>query len=252
MEFTDTIIKSHKLKSVLRITFLFLFIVPSLFIMFFGYSFVLSLIIILGLIGLLVISILTAKLYNWAVLLFIIIFLGFSFKGIHWPLAGLLMTVGTGLLALISLSNSKKILFTFTKNSFLRSFGCLSGVIVVLFMTGLLFMNQNWSGIVRNILIYSGSFLFVISVLAFVFTLPNSNYITWSMIERKVFFRTVLTPMIFIFALFTLVFVFNDTYNVILGRVGFTPPWYYNEVILFDLEGIPFISPLLFTLFVGG
>lgn len=95
MEYTDTIIKSHKLKSVLKITFLFLFFVPFLFLMFFDYSFVLSLTSILGLIGLLVISIMTAKLYNWPVLLFIIIFAGLVFKRQHYPLAGVLMTVGS-------------------------------------------------------------------------------------------------------------------------------------------------------------
>jgi hypothetical protein len=105
-------------------------------------------------------------------------------------------------------------------------------------MMGFLFMNLHWSGHIRVILIESGCFLFVFSVLGLVFTLPSSNYVAWSDIERKVFFRTVLTPLVFIFALFTLVIVFNDVYNSLAGRGFVIPPWYLRHFELYKLEGI--------------
>jgi hypothetical protein len=102
-------------------------------------------------------------------------------------------------------------------------------------------MNQHWPGIPRVIFTYSGSFLFILFTLGFIFTLPNSNYIAWSESDRKVFFRTILIPMVFVFALITLIFVFPDTYNSILGRGVFGSPWFQDlsEINLFDLEGIP-------------
>jgi hypothetical protein len=68
--------------------------------------------------------------------------------------------------------------------------------------------------------------------------LPSSNYVAWSDIERKVFFRSVLTPMLFVFALFTLVIVFNDVYKSLAGRGFIIPPWYVWKFELYNLEGI--------------
>ena len=188
--------------------------------------------------GLIVVLLLSSRYYNWPAILFMLVFIGLYYRRGHLPYGAVLMTLGTVVLALVSWFNSFKFFYTFSNNTFLKWFGFLSGIIVILFMMGFLFMNLHWSGRIREILIESGCFLFVFSVLALVFTLPSSNYVAWSEIERKVFFRTVLTPLLFIFALFTLVIVFNDVYNSLAGRGFVIPPWYLEHFELYKLEGI--------------
>jgi hypothetical protein len=170
-----------------------------------------------------------------------LVFIGVFYRRGRLPYGAALMTLGTIVLALISWFNSFKFFYTFRNNTFLKWFGFLSGIIVILFMMGFLFMSLHWPGRIRDILIESGCFLFVFSVLALVFTLPSSNYVGWSDIERKVFFRSVLTPMLFIFALFTLVIVFTDVYNSLAGRSFIIPPWYIGNFELYNLEGIPIL-----------
>jgi hypothetical protein len=193
----------------------------------------------IGLTGLIIVSFLASRFYYWPVLSFFIVFAGLFFKRQHWPYAGMIMIIGTLCLGVISLWNSVKFLITFRNIPFLKWVGCITGVIVVLFMTGLLFANQHWGGFIRESFSYSGSLIFVILILAIVFTLPNSNFITWSEIERQVFYKAILFPMIFIFALIALTFLFPQTYNEIMRRSAMYIPWTDDVIQLINKEGIP-------------
>lgn len=237
-DFSASVIKTRKLKIVLQVLFLFMFFMSFILMMLADYSFILVSIITIGLLGSITSVLLSSRFYKWPIILFLVVVVGIFFKRNHWPYASYLMTLGTMFLGGVCLFNSNKYFSSFPRNTFLKWFGLMTGIIVVLFMTGLLFMNQHWSGTVRIILIYSGCFLFILSVLAMVFTLPFSNYVVWSDIERQIFFNTIIVPMIFILALFTLVFVFPDTYNSLLGR-GVFCPWNQFGIELFNLEGIP-------------
>ncbi|MCX6253959.1 MAG: hypothetical protein NTV31_05710 [Bacteroidia bacterium] len=237
MEYSQSIIRNRKLKFILITSFLFLCIGSYLYMIFIGYIDLLFILLGIGLLGLIITSILSAKLYSWPVLSFLLVFLGMYFKKQHWPFAGQLMSLGTLLLGILSLWNSVKFMITFRNNPFLKWIGCIAGTIVTVFMIGLLCGYQHWPG--KAVFSYSGCMMFILLVLAIVFTLPNSNYIDWTWIERKVFFRTVLLPMIFVFALITLMFVFPDTFNAIIGRKTVYFPWEISEFELFHLEGIP-------------
>jgi hypothetical protein len=71
-----------------------------------------------------------------------------------------------------------------------------------------------------------------------VFTLPGSNYISWTDKDRKIFFRAVLLPMVIVFTLIIISNVFPDLYFWILDIGG--TPWDVNKGIeLQNLEGIP-------------
>jgi hypothetical protein len=236
-----SIIKNRKLKLVLLLLFSFLFIAPFIILALTGYSIIVVTFLTIGFFGIIPTLLLSSKFYRWPLILFVLVIIGIFFKRNHWPYSSILMALGTLFLGGVCIFNSIKYFSYFPGNTFLKWFGLMTGIIVVLFMTGLLFMNMRWSGSVRVILIYSGCFLFIFSVLAMVFTLPFSNYIVWSDIERQVFFNAIIVPMIFILALFTLVFVFPDTYNSLMGRGVFSPPWNQFEIKLFNLEGIPFI-----------
>jgi hypothetical protein len=239
MEFTYTAIKSRKLKLILWPVFSILLVGSYIYLMYVADSDVLNIVAFIGLIGLILMTYLTIPLYSWTILSFLLVFLGMFFKKQHWPLASHLMTFGTLLLGILSFWNSVKFMRTFRNNQFLKWIGCIAGAIVTLFMLGLLCGYQHWPG--RAFFGYSGSIMFILVVMAMVFTLPNSNYIDWTMIERKVFFRTVLMPMIFVFALITLMFVFPDTFNAIIGKKTISLPWEVNDYELFHIEGIPLI-----------
>jgi hypothetical protein len=231
--------KSHKLKFILWTSLLIISGLTFTLIPFVGvYAFI---ILFFELMCLILLSFAVLKYYDLNLVFFLVIICGLFVKRLHWPLAAEEMTIGTLLLSMISIINSGRFLVIFRNNTFLKWFGFFAGIIIALFMTGVLFMNLHWSGNVRIFLILSGCSLFIIYVLGLVFTLPNSNYISWSSIERKVFFRAVLIPMVFIFALITLIVVFSDTYNSLMGVAGegsVVFPYEINSIRLFDLEGI--------------
>lgn len=241
MEYADAIIKKVKHKFLLLLIFSLLIIGSFIILTTTGYSFVLVTVFTIGLFGLIISLFLTMRFYTWPLIAFMVVILGILFKRQHWPFSSFLMALGTAFLAFVCLLNAWKINSGFRDKTFLKWFGSLTGIIVSLFMTGLLFMNQHWSGVARAILIYSGCFLFILTVFAMVFTLPFSNYVTWTEIERKIFYRTILIPMVCIFGFFILVFIFPEYYNSLLGRYVNIAPWIYadTQIQLFNLEGIP-------------
>jgi hypothetical protein len=241
MEFSNRVVKNRKVILVLWIIFLFFSLGSFLIINFIGYFEFLAYTMCVGVFGLIITSFITIRFFNWPIVSFLVVMLGIYFKTQHWPLASVLMTVGTFILSYVSLWIAIKIFTSFRNNSFLKWVGFVTGIIITLFMMGFLFGMQHWSGLIREILGYSGCFLFILSILAIVFTLPNSKYIGWSGIERKVFFKTILIPMIFIFGLIILIFVFSDTFNAMFRSNVKALPWNFYTVELFKLEGIPAI-----------
>jgi hypothetical protein len=202
---------------------------------------IIFLLLFIELICLTLFSIVALKYYDLPLVFFLIVLVGLYVKRLHWVLAAQEMSIGTIFLSIVSLYNSGRFLITFRNNQFLKWFGFVAGIIITLFMTGMLVMNMHWPG--KAFCISSGCLMFIIYVLAIVFTLPNSNFISWTGVERKVFYRAVLIPMVFIFALITLIIVFPDTYDAIMGRMGRTLPggslpYEVNTIKLFGLEGI--------------
>lgn len=241
IDFPDSIIKLKKTKLILRSFFALLFICGFLLNYLSPYSMYLLFITVqtIGLLGLLVTAYLTNKFFNWPLISFIFILAGIFYKRGHDTYSSEIMTTGTVFLGILCLFNALKISHNYKVNLFLRWFGFLTGLITFLFMFSLLYMNQHWNGFVRQVLGYSGSFIFLLTVLAMVFTLPFSNYVSWSEVERKVFFKTILIPMIFILGFFTLVFVLPDVYDSLTGRGHFYAPWVNNaEPYYLKPEGI--------------
>jgi len=236
IEFPDIIIKNRRIGLILKYGFLLLSVAILMLILFTGYSFskvtILTILLVLFFTALL----LTSRYYDWPYILFLMVFIGLYYKKLHWPYSAGFLTAGTVLLATLCWYNAIKFLYTFRHNSFLKWFGSTSSIIILFFMMGFLWMNQHWPG--SAILIGFGSFIFVLTVVALTFILPFSNYVSWPDLDRKVFFRTVLIPMVFIFMLFTLIYVFPDLYNSITGRgIKFTP-WPLDDLQLFKLDSI--------------
>lgn len=239
IDFYDSIIKSKKIRLTLWLVFSALSVISIFFLAFTPFYWIPVITLTICLFALIITAFLTSKFYSWPFLSFFLVFIGIIFKRNHFANAAILMTLGTVFLGILSLYNAGKISINFRNNTFLKWFGYLTGIIVTLFMFGILNMNLYWNGNIRAILIYSGCFLFLITVLAMVFTLPFSNYVAWMDLERKVFFRTIIIPMLFIFVFFALVFIFPDAYNYLLGRRA-TPsaPWINFVPFYLNAEGI--------------
>ncbi|MCU0462859.1 MAG: hypothetical protein MUF36_12755 [Bacteroidales bacterium] len=193
---------------------------------------------IFGIADMVILNLSAEKYYNWPVVFIVIFITGLVFKRNHWPMAGYFMASSLFFLSLTSLVNSVRFLFKIKQNPFLKWFGSISSFIISIYAFAWLNMVLHWSRTLGNTLGYAGVFLFIIAVLGMVFTLPGSNYISWTDKDRKIFFRAVLLPMVIVFTLIIISNVFPDLYFWILDIGG--TPWDVNKGIeLQNLEGIP-------------
>lgn len=194
-------------------------------------------VLILAIADIVTIYILSERFYNWPVITVLIFIVGMLFKRNHWPLAGTIITTGLSVLCLSSMVNAVRFQITLRNNPFLRWFGSVSCIIIAVYMAGWLMMMQHWPRDVANILGYTGMVLFIISVLGMVFTLPGSKYLSWSIIEKKIFFRSILIPMGIVFCLILISVVFSDVFFWIIDRSG-RPLEPIESIQVFNLEGI--------------
>jgi hypothetical protein len=178
------------------------------------------------------------KFYNWYIYLLISFSIGILFKRYHLPFAGVILSSSTFLLAIFSIANSIRFQIIFRHSSFLRWFGLMICLVTMFFFTGFLFRIQHWSAQVGDTLGYIGSLLYLISVLGMVFTLPNSNFPGWTLIDRKIFFRVIVVSMIFLFVFLTIIYVFNDAFRLMMEGDFNSTPWSVGKIRLFDIEGI--------------
>jgi len=182
------------------------------------------------------------RFYNWPMIFLFVFAVGILFKRNHWPLGGAILTASTYFIVIISIVNTIRFQSRFSHNQFLRWFGSLSCFVAALFLSGFLFRIQHWPREIGDFMGYSGSLLFLISILALVFLLPNSNYVSWSGYDRKIFYRVIILPMVFLFVFMSIVYVFEDAFRMMLNVDYSSIPWQRGGAIkLFDLEGIPSI-----------
>lgn len=192
---------------------------------------------ILGIVGIIFLNITSAQYYNWPVIMVLLLLVGMFFKRQHWPLAGVLLTTGIFFLCLTSIINVFRIQVLAKKSPFLRWFGTISYIIISTYMFGWIIMVQRWPKEIGDIFGYTGIVLFVFSILGMVFTLPGSKFLSWTEVEKKIFFRSILIPLGIVFCLILITLVFSDAYFWLLDRAA--PPLNLNNSIeLLDLEGI--------------
>ena len=193
---------------------------------------------LLAFVDLVILYFLSDKYYNWTVITLLLFLTGFLFKRNHWPLGGTLISGALFFLTITSLINSVRFLLKSGQNNFLRWFGAISSFIVSIYSFGWVNVLQHWSRKLGETLGYIGIFLFLFTILGMVFTLPDSNYISWTERERKGFFRAIIFPMLMVFSLILISNVFSDLYFWILDIGG--TRWDINSgIVLKNLEGIP-------------
>lgn len=201
-----------------------------------GFLAISGILVFFALIDLIIIFSISRKYYNWPSVLLLIFIFEMIMSWFHLPLppGNVPFIIG-----IISILCSIRIIKSFDNNSFIRWFGFFSNIIIGIFMVGFWLLTSIMPGNISNFFIYSGSLLFIISILGIVFTLPTSNYIGWSANDRKIFFRMIIIPMVFVFSMICLIFVFNDTFRILMNSYYTSVPWDTGEIRLFNLEGIP-------------
>ena len=103
-------------------------------------------------------------------------------------------------------------------NRFLNFFNRMIVCALILSILGTLFKNMHWPG--AGVILYLSIPLFIISVLSIVFLLPSSNFVEWTKEHKKIFYRAILIPLIYIGILNSLNLVYPQTFKwVFYGNV---------------------------------
>ena len=172
------------------------------------------------------------KSYDFIPFFLVFYLLSILFKNMHWPGGSFIMILAIGLISIISIVMAINIAKSKNTLSFLKWFSFFAYIILSLLNFTFLFKMQHWPG---------GSFLqgisvpsFIILILALVFTLPNSRYMEWTQLEKKFFFRGIMTQMVFLFLLTSLSFVSPDTFMAILGKTK-------DDIVILHMEKVELI-----------
>lgn len=179
------------------------------------------------------------KYYNWTLPLIGVFFLGLFFKMNHWPGASVLISTSCLMVFFNLLFFSVKSFFVLKHNFFLKWFSFFTGIALALFMYAFMSKVQHWPlfmefWILKNII----NLLLILLVLVIIFKLPGLNYASWPQIERIVFYRQILLPLVIIFSFDITLFVLPDIFVLIFNWGWETHPWGMNFIPLKELEGI--------------
>ncbi len=174
------------------------------------------------------------KFYNSILFLVTLLLLAMFFKFMHWPGAGPLFTMTLGLLSIFSVIALFK--YFKNKNPFLKWIGFSANIILPIINLTLLFKIMHWPRF--DTIEYIGTFLFVILILAMVFTLPNSKYLEWTKVDKKMFYRSIIIPMTFIFIITSMSFLAEDTLKYVFGGAEPKQTFNLHEVYIVPHEGI--------------
>jgi hypothetical protein len=120
----------------------------------------------------------------------------FFMKRQHWPLAGTLITVSLGVLAVGSLLQGLRILKFHKGNLYFRVIGSLCFLLIALQSLATLFKFQHWPG--GQLLIYSAVIPTLVMTLLVLITLPGSGFINWNTEQKQILTRKILIPWVFL------------------------------------------------------
>lgn len=174
------------------------------------------------------------KYYNWSLVFLLLIVIAIIFRSQRWPMTGIFYSIGFTGLGCVSFISSVIFFKKYNHIPFLKYIGFSSSIILSIVSIGLLWKNMHWplAGIILN----AGLVVFIPFLFAFIFTLPGSNYINWDKSERIVFFRAVIIPMIFLYILCVLMFVFPDIWTSITRMP--LKPFRMEETDLLKMPGL--------------
>jgi hypothetical protein len=150
------------------------------------------------------------KFYNAFLYIIPIGILGLLFKTQQWIGGGAIITLGFGICSICGLFMAFKLIFQQRNNKFITRIGFIINLVFTIDFAGMVFKTMHWYG--GSFLVYLGTGLYIICLLALIFLLPNSNYHKWSVLDKKYFIRAMVIPIIFLFIL-TIWFNFSNPFK---------------------------------------
>jgi hypothetical protein len=174
--------------------------------------------------------------YNSLIIAVLLGLVGWIFKLQHFPGAGPLIVLGFSGLAFGSIYSSLRILKNVKNSLFLKWYGFAIGFVLFAFSIGLLFKTMNYP--YGTSISYASIFFFIIAILAMVFTLPSSNYIDWTRIEKRIFYRSIILPMIFLVLISSYIFNFRSMMQDDFYNTEKENPFYMDPIELLNKPGI--------------
>lgn len=210
----DFFIRHRRKRNILLIILPFLMVISIIFVLHesplivsIGVFFIFLVFIDIGI----AIGLLTRNHYNWIIAFLVIIIIGLLSRRYRLPLTGPFLSFGFGGLGTVSLFSSINFLKRYKHDSFLRYIGFASSIVLFTVSLGLLWRNMHWP--LTYLLVNVGLVTFIPFLFAFIFTLPNANYLNWSKNERVVFYRAIIIPMIFVYSLCVMMVVFPEAWT---------------------------------------
>lgn len=184
------------------------------------------------------------KYYNWTLPFIGVFFLGLFFKMNHLAGASLMITTSCLMVFFNLLFFSVKSFFVLRHNMFLKWFSFFTGIALALFMYAFMSKVQHWPlfmefWILRNII----NLLLVLLTLVIIFKLPGLNFASWSQLDRKVFYRQILLPLVIIFSFNITILISPTFFESIFYRGWQSIPWGMYSVPLKQLEGLSLTLP---------
>jgi hypothetical protein len=165
-----------------------------------------------------VIGLFTRRYYNWIIIFIFIAIVGLYCKHLRLDGAQYLLTVGFGCLGFTSLFTGILQFKKFRHIPFLKYIGLTSGIVLFLVSLGLEWKILHWP--FAGLMFYTGNFVIVPFLFAFVLTLPASGYVNWKEEDRVIFFKAIIIPMIFVFCLCTLMILFPGVWlSIVRTRI---------------------------------
>jgi hypothetical protein len=161
--------------------------------------------------------------------------MGHIFKFFHLPGSSIILGFGylTSVLGFAAMGIRAK---NDLKDSlYLKRLSFSINAVLILVFLGVFFKTLRLPG--GQFLITIGSILYVISILALVFTLPNSNFHNWATFYKKYFFRTIIIPMAYIFLFLTIYYTFPKSFDNLTGQNNLIN-WGMTEYQLEQKEGL--------------
>jgi hypothetical protein len=172
----------------------------------------LSLLIILGLVHIFIFS--DAVSLRSTILLLALAALGIIFKRFSLPFSNLIILFSLIFLLLGFFIYGIRCLFLAGKNLYLKYIVLAGSWIIAVSFSGLMFKILHWPA--ANEFVTAANISMVMLTLFVLLTLPNSGYIEWEVLHKRIL-RRILLPWMFIFLLFIMRFLFPSLNNIVWG-----------------------------------
>jgi len=164
--------------------------------------------------------------------------LGIYFKRNHWGGAGVLLIIGLGFSCIGFIILAVKSLVFIKGNRFLSILAFFCSITLFMCYAGTLWKIQNFPG--ARFAIYA-LIPYLITSVAIIFSLPNSNFIEWIEAHKRILLRAIFIPWLFFFILSSALLLLppHISQSILSKDISSEEYW---DMVDYEMEG-PQIAP---------